>query len=1023
MKGKVKSRKKGVIVWGSVGGTLAVILLVATILCFTALEQLLFSLIGRPQAVSSASENVAFESDFDSKEEALAAANELNERVNEEGIVLLKNENGALPLKSGAKVNVFGKSSVNLVYGGSGSGAGSTDGRKNLFESLDAVGIRYNTTLKSFYENSSASGEGRPANPPIENSGVYLPTGETPVESYGTSVWNSCADEEIDTALVVFSRINGEGFDLPRTMKNKNGNGAVEGANADDHYLQLDNNERALLKRIGELDNIEHIIVLINSNSAMELGFLDDAGHYAYNDKIDAALWIGGPGNSGIMALGRVLTGEVTPSGRLPDTYARDFTKDPSFVNFGNNNVNERKGKYTISGDQYMKTASQPYPYYFVDYEEGIYVGYRYWETRGYTEGAEAYTGEIKGSTTKEWQDWYSAHVVYPFGYGLSYTTFEWSVTNRENIEKCDLKDGKFTIEVEVTNTGDYAGKDVVEIYAVTPYYEYGIEKAHKVLCGFAKTPILYPSSQSEKGPSSCTIEIEIDPYDIASYDYSDANANGFKGYELEKGDYIFCVSKNAHESVEDLTVNLSEDVRYEKDAVTGYKVENRFDGIDAQLSDVSVNGNTRKGMSRTDWEGTYPTSRAAAEDRIVDEAFIEEFKKTDSLNPHIDEYKMPDQAAKAPALAPIQLIDMMGEDYDSEKWDDFMDQITVSDMVRMIENGNFQSPDILYVGKAATYESDGPVGFVNFMDLTGAYYGTCSYASETVMASTWNLELLYEVGVSIGNEGIWGNAKGDQMPYSGLYAPGANIHRSPFGGRNYEYFSEDGYLSGMLAASEISGAAEKGVYMYIKHFAVNDQETHRDQNGIAVWLTEQALREIYFKPFEKAVKIGKTTAVMSSFNRIGSVWAGGNYNLLTEVLRNEWGFRGTVICDFNLSTYMNAEQMHYAGGDLNLTTMPNNRWSPDTSDPADVYVVRQSAKNVMYTVANSCVMNRAVSGYTLPLWQIALIVLDCVAFVAIGVWGFFAIRKYVKGRRETAEAGASTETEKFDETGNLPKT
>ncbi len=1001
MKGKTKSQKTGVVVWGSVGGTLTVILLVATILCFSVLEQLLYSLIGRPQAISSAAEETAYQSDFDSKEEAYTAANALNERINEEGIVLLKNENKALPLKAGAKVNVFGKNSVDLVYGGSGSGAGNTDGRKNLFESLDAVGIKYNTALKAFYENSSASGAGRPSNPPIENAGVFLHTGETPVDSYGSAVWDSCRDKEIDTALVVFSRINGEGFDLPRTMKNKSGSGAVEGANAEDHYLQLDNNERALLKRIGELDNIEHIVVLINSSAALELGFLDDAGHYAYNGKIDAALWIGGPGNSGIMALGRVLTGEVTPSGRLADTYARDFTKDPSFVNFGNNNVNERKGKYTISGDQYMKSAGVPYPYYFVDYEEGIYVGYRYWETRGYTEGTETYSGKITGSSTGEWKDWYSAHVVYPFGYGLSYTKFSWSVTNKKEIEERDLKDGKFTVSVEVANTGDYAGKDVVEIYAVPQYNEYGIEKSHKVLCGFAKTPTLYPSSQAGTGkPNSCTVEIEIDPYDIASYDYADANGNGFKGYELEKGKYTFCVSKNSHESVEDLSMELSEDMRYKNDSATGYSVENRFDGIDGQLSDVTVNGKTRKGMSRTDWEGTYPTSKAAAADRIVDEAFIDQLKKTDSLNPDVSKYEMPKQAAKAPAFAPIQLKNLMGESYKSGKWDDFMNQITVADMVTMIGNGNFQSLDILYVGKAATYESDGPVGFVNFMDMTGAYYGTCSYASETVMASTWNLELMREVGISIGNEGIWGNAKGDKMPYSGLYAPGANIHRSPFGGRNYEYFSEDGFLSGMLAASEIEGAAEKGVYMYIKHFAVNDQETHRDQNGISVWLTEQALREIYLKPFEKAVKVGKTTAVMSSFNRIGAVWAGGNYNLLTEVLRNEWGFNGTVICDFNLSNYMNAKQMHYAGGDLNLTTMPDNRWTPDTSNAADVYVIRQCSKNIMYTVANSCVMNRVVSGYTLPAWQIALIAVDCAAAVGIAVWGVFAVRKYIKSKK-----------------------
>ena len=1011
---QVLFRNKGARVWFIVTMSVIAFLLVLTILASTVFYSLISTVLGGERRITGDGEDSGiYKSDYATKEEAYNAANELNERVNEEGIVLLKNEDNALPIKSGEKVNVFGKNSVNLVYGGSGSGAGSTEDRRTLFESLTAAGIEYNEDLKNFYEDDSRSGEPRTSNPPIETSGViYLKTGETPVENYqnDSALMASCQDEEISTALVVFSRIGGEGSDLPRTMESKTEGVAMDGANVDDHYLQLDNNERALLKMIAEMDNIEHIIVIINSSTSMELGFLDDIGHYAYQDKIDGALWIGGPGNSGIMALGRVLTGEVNPSGRLVDTYVRDFTLDPTYVNFSDNMLVERKGRYTFTGDQYMKTTSSSYPYYFVDYEEGVYVGYRYWETRGFTEGEGTYSdNSIKGTTTSEWDSWYDAHVVYPFGYGLSYTTFDWEITNKSELNGAELTKDKITLKVKVTNTGDYAGKDVVEVYATAPYTSGGIEKPHKVLVGFAKTPVLYPAAQaSEDNPDYCELEIEIDPYDFASYDYNDANKNGFKGYELESGNYTLWVSANAHTAEDYVTLELGALLNYDKDPVTGTAVVNRFDDADDQLSDVTVNGETRKGLSRSDWEGTWPTSHAAYEARIVDEAFISQLESADSHNEDAKNYTMPEQAASG-AEGGITLREMYGVEYTDEKWDEFMNQLAASDMLNMVNNGNFQSPAILYAGKPATLESDGPVGFVNFMEEDNPlsqpkYYQTCSYASECVMGATWNVDLIREVGKSIGNEGLHGNERGDGAPYSGLYAPGANIHRSPFSGRNFEYFSEDGYLSGMLAASEIAGAKEMGVYMYIKHFAVNDQETHRDSNGLVTWVTEQAMRELYFRPFEKAVKVGGTTGVMSSFNRIGTTWTGGDYRLLTNVLREEWGFNGTVICDFNLSVYMNAEQMFYAGGDLNLTTMPNNHWNADTSDAADMYVLRRAAKNIMYTVANSNAINDMVVGYKLPVWTIALIVIDCVVVAGLAVWGFFAIRKSVRSLKASAK-------------------
>lgn len=982
-------------VWAIVSAVLIVVFVVVTVLSTAVFYDVFCDVLGGNRRIADESGNVEalYVSDHDSKEDAYVAANALNERVAEEGIVLLKNE-GALPLASDAKVNVFGKNSVNLVYGGSGSGAGSTEDRRTLYESLDAADIEYNAELKAFYEDASRSGDPRPSNPPIENTGVHLTTAETPVSRYG-DVMASCESADINTALVVFSRIGGEGFDLPRKMTDASGN-AADGANADDHYLRLDNNERDLLDMVCGLDNIEHVIVIVNSSAPMELGFLDDPGHYAYDEKIDGALWIGGPGNSGIMALGRVLSGSVSPSGRLVDTYARDFTLDPTYVNFGDNMLSERVGRYVLSGNQYLRSESSGHPYYFVDYEEGIYVGYRYYETRGYTEGDGAYTGEISGTVTEEWEDWYSAHVVYPLGYGLSYTRFDWSVDNAEALSGGKLTTEPFSIEVTVTNTGSYAGKDVVQIYATPEYVEHGIEKSHKVLVGFAKTDTLYPASEAGEGkPNSQTLEISVDPYDLASYDYNDANHNDFRGWELDAGEYVFSVSRDAHTSLQDITLTLDAGVRYDKDPVTENEVKNRFDDADDQLSDVTVDGETRKGLSRSDWEGTWPTDRADRGARIVSDDFIAELADTSHNDPNASSYVMPSQPDSAPQEAEIRLRELNGEPYGSEKWERFMDQIPAADMLRLISNGNFKSPALLYVGKPETLESDGPVGFVNFMDESGRYYGTCSYASECVMGATWNAKLMREVGRSLGNEGIWGNAKGDGAPYSGLYAPGANIHRSPFSGRNFEYFSEDGFLSGMMAANEIAGAKEMGVYLYIKHFAVNDQETDRDSNGLVTWVTEQSMREIYFKPFEKAVKTGGATGVMSSFNRIGTTWAGGDHRLLTEVLRDEWGFRGTVISDFNLSGYMDPEQMAYAGGDLNLTNTDTCRWTDaDLTDAADVYVIRRCAMNVLYTVANSCAMNDEVIGYLLPVWVVVLIVVDCVVAVGIAVWGFFALRK-----------------------------
>lgn len=961
-------KNKGTRVWFIVTCILLVLAITVNIVLSTqTLVNLMNTVFGSGRVVSTGDGASYYVRTTGNKEEALANANSLNEEVCEEGIILLKNSSGVLPLSGVEKISVFGKNSVNLVYGGSGSGGGDSSTAKTLFESLEAAGFTCNPTLKSFYEDTGKSGAVRQSNPSDLDNGAtqVLSTAETPYSAYTANNIPVSYSEYSDAAIIVLSRIGGEGFDLPRVMEN----------DAGAHYLELDPNEQELIRQVTQA-GFGKVILVLNSANTMELGFLADDSC----GKIDACLWIGAPGNSGIMALGRVLNGEVTPSGHTPDTYVADFTKDPTWSNFGDNRVADGD-RYTIDG----KTKQS----YFTQYEEGIYAGYRYWETRGFTDG----------------EGWYNKNVVFPFGYGLSYTTFEQEIINKSSldVEEISLADGmpqSLQVTIKVTNTGDVKGKDVVQVYVTAPYTLGGIEKAHKVLVGFDKTPMLYPAAEADaEHPNSCEITIDINPYDFASYDSGDANKNGFSGYELEQGDYIFHVSRNAHEAIDTFTCRLSADVKYETDPVTGYAVVNRFDDADDALSVV---------LSRADWEGTWPTTPTDA-DRAITDAFFNSLKDYTSNNPMIGSYTMPTQGSTATSLKLYNLLQYDEEsgkfyaDYDDPNWESLLNQISVDEMASLVSNGAFNTGLIESVEKPKTTDADGPVGFTNFMgDPT--IYDTCSYACEVVFASTWNKELIEQVGESVGEEGLWGNVKGDGAPYSGWYAPGANIHRSQFGGRNFEYFSEDGFLSGKLAAAEISGAMSKGVYTYVKHFALNEQETHRSSGGPTggnlTWATEQSMRELYFKPFEFAVKDGGTHGIMSSFNRIGTQWTGGDYRLITEILRNEWGFRGTVICDFNTNSYMDCKEMVYAGGDLNLAT--NRRWEKyDAANADDVSVLRQATKNILYTVVNSNAMNGYGEGAQhatmLPAWRIVLYAADAVLAIGLAAWGILAFKKVSK--------------------------
>lgn len=903
------------------------------------------------------------------KAEAFANAQEVNLKLAEEGFVLLKNENAALPMNKGARISVFSKNSVNLSYGGSGSGGFDTSNNKDLYESLNDAGFITNPTLKRFYE-SSQSGPVRTANSSDLDNGdnQKIATAETPQSKYTDVVRNSYADYS-DAALVVVTRIGGEGFDLPRYQ------GDSEGAvSADSHYLELDQNEIDLLTAVTD-GTFKRVVVVFNTPSSFEATFLKDSAYAAFADKIDAAVWIGFTGSNGITALGEILNGDVNPSGRLVDTWAADFTKNPSFVNFGTGCLPDTTDKY----DGGM--------YYSVDYEEGIYVGYRYYETRGETDG----------------EDWYNANVVYPFGYGLSYTTFDWTVGDASASE---IELGTtITVPVTVKNTGSVAGKEVVQLYASAPYTLGGIEKAHKVLVGFAKTKLLQPG-ESE------TVTVSFDPYSAASYDYRDANSNGFSGYELEAGEYTLYISRNAHESEKAIALNLAADVQIGTDPTTDSEVVNRYTDSENFLdSDWQLDAM----LSRADWEGTWPTPQTAQQHAGTDRLY-EEIRSEEHNNPtDFDSEEYP-WFGEEPTLTLRDLLPSAEAEgyepvvsYDDERWEELMMGCDEEEMIALINNGAYHTLAMESVGLPATIHGDGPSGFTCFMSKEQVN-GTCQYVSEPVMASTWNINLMNELGEAIGEEGTIGD-KATGQPYSSIYAPGVNIHRSPFGGRCSEYFSEDPFISGMMGAAEVQGIQSRGVLPTVKHFVANEQETHRSIGGDLSWLSEQALREIYLKPFEYTVKLGETRGIMTSFNRIGTRWTGGDYRLLTEILRNEWGFNGLVICDFNtIPQYMIPRMMFYAGGSLDLATQQSAMWMDcDTSDAGDAIVLMRAVKDVMYALVNSNAMNAEVIGYNPPIWQEYLHWINIGAFTLVGVWLVLAIVRTVRcNKRQKAKFAAA---------------
>ena len=822
-------------------------------------------------------------------EQAAEQSRAMAQELVQEGAVLLKDQNNALPLAEGTAVNLFGYGSVDPIYGGSGSGASDTSSNIDLVTGLTNAGFTVNQELVDFYKKSGVS---RAAQKGFEGSN-FTPA-EVPAAQYTDTLLQN-AKAFSDVAIVTISRVGGEGGDLPQDMY------AAGYSKTDDgrHYLELTQDEEDLLALI-KAQGFGKVIVLVNSSNAMELGFLED-------DAIDAALWIGSLGSTGFNAVGEILSGKVNPSGRLSDTYAYDLTTAPAYWNAGD---------FTYSNLNH----------HYVEYAEGIYVGYRFYETR-YVDNTTGVCDEAA----------YAKAVQYPFGYGLSYTTFEQSIADYKTT------DSAIEMTVEVKNTGAVAGKDVVQVYYTAPYTIGGIEKSHVVLAGFAKTSLLQPGA-SEK------VTVTFAPEDMASYDEI-----GAKAYVLEAGTYQIKLMRNAHEVIDQREYEVPATITYSGDNARSTDLvaaTNEFEDV--------AQGQIKQYVSRADWEGTLPTTRTDGKTASAETVAAKE-------NTPVYENNDSDQPITI-ADHGLTLEDMTGLDYDDPKWNDLLEQLSVDDMTNMISNGGWSTPEVASVGKPATNDLDGPAGINS---LVSSLKGV-SFPSEVIVGSSWNTDLAQRFGTAFGAEAAANHVVG-------LYAPGMNIHRTPFSGRNFEYYSEDGLLSGKMGAAMVQGVGSQGVYTYIKHFALNDQESNR--LSISVWANEQSIREIYLKPFELSVKEGGTTAVMSSYSRLGNTWAGASKALLTDVLRNEWGFHGMVVTDSAMgnTSWMDINLALRAGGDMMLCLMGVKL---DSSSNTAQQAMRRACHNILYTQANSIAIAAAVDNT--PYWLILLAIVDSILLIAI---------------------------------------
>ena len=861
-------------------------------------------------------------------------AAEVAEEIMEDGIVLLKNES-LLPLNETKKLNIFGWESINPAYGGAGSG-GINDlyDIVSLNQGLENAGFSINQKLVDFYNNYGADDPEMS----IQKQSWTLP--EPPVDTYSDELIKS-AKEYSDVAVVVLSRKAGEGHnDIPMDVKKAaydNNSDEYDDFPEGEHYLQLSQTERDMVDMV--CSNFDNVIVIYNGANQFELGFADEY------PQIKSVVWCPGTGNVGFNALGKVFSGEVNPSGKTPDTFIYDMTTAPWWDN-------AEKTEYTNLADMAVEGmnagTAQVYAPAFTNYVEGIYVGYKYYETA-------AQEGAID----------YDKTVQYPFGYGLSYTEFE------QKMGELEEKDGQISVDVEVTNTGDVAGKDVVEVYYNPPYTNGGIEKSSANLIEFAKTDLLQPGKSQ-----IVTVTFSIE--DMASYDENNA-----KAYVLEKGDYVISINSDSHTVLDQKT--------YTADADVVYKGENK------RASDDTAAGNVfedAKGdityLSRADHFANYEEATAAPASAELSEPYVSEyhlnsnFDKTTYLN---DEDVMPTTGADNG----LTLEDMRDADYDDPRWEKLLDQLSVDEMANMIAMAGYQTAAMDSVGKVATLDFDGPAAINN--NFTGV--GSIGFPIEVVIASTWNKELAQ----------TWGECMGkisQEMGAEGWYAPGMNTHRTAFGARNYEYFSEDGVLAGNMGAKAVEGARKYGVYSYIKHFAMYEGNAKM----VSVWSNEQAIREIYLKPFEISVKQGGANAVMVSWSFLGDKWTGESSNLMNTVLRDEWGFRGMALTDFfrnNGHGFMNADAALANGVDVMLSTFngeENNVANPE--HPTSVLQMRNACKNVMYTVVSSWAYDGEHEETGMENWKKAGIGIDTVIALFMAGMEVLVIRGYKK--RKNAE-------------------
>ena len=868
----------------------------------------------------------------------VTAARNLAKDIQRESVTMLQNADGTLPLKSD-KVNVFGWASTNPVYGGTGSGSMSADNpTTSLLDGISSAGLKTNKELSNFYTKYRAD------RPKVEMFAQDWTLPEPTADKYTSKLMDD-AKQFSDTAVVVIGRVGGEGADLPQDMKAKDityhdNDKANPDFKQGQSFLELSKPESDMIAKI--TSSFDKVVLVYNGANTFNLNFV---GQYP---QIKSVLWCPPPGQAGFTALGEVLKGKVNPSGKTSDTFVRDLTKTPTYNNFGSftyTNMDDHKATFTgFTGKTETSTPT------FVDYNEGIYVGYRFWET-----------------AAKEGLINYDQMVQYPFGYGLSYTTFS------QKMGPIHHADGKISFDVTVTNTGAKAGRDTVQTYFDPPYIDGGIEKASANLISFNKTRILDPGK-------SQTIPVSFKDEDMASYD-----ADHAKAYVLDQGDYGISIRSDSHRPIQSDTVNIAQTITYDKNnprSVDKVAATNRFDDAKGTVTY----------LSRANHFANYQDAVAAPKSTELPEEAKAHFYNNSNYDPKKfdnDSDKMPTTGAKNN----VRLYQLRDKKYDDPMWDKLLDQLSVKDMDSLIAMSGYGTQAVKGIGKIELTDADGPAALNNNFTKVGSL----GFPSSTSLACTWNPGLATRYGEMIGT-------MAHDMDVSGWYAPAFNIHRSAFSGRNFEYFSEDPEINAVMGSNEVAAARSKGVYAFMKHFAMNDQETNRT-NMLATWANEQTIREIYLKPFQAAVVKGGAQAAMSSFNYIGTTYVAAYAPLMQDVLRGEWGFRGMVLTDyFGVYGYQNADQLIRNGNDAMLATTEVTNHVKDKS-ATSVKAMRQASHNILYTVVHGYKYANGDPKVQTPAWQIALYVALVVLALVFLALEYLAFRRF-KARRSAVDVG-----------------